>query len=79
MHVRTASQGLVDAVPGSGMMIEDTDGGRLLKLAEDGPLEWVFLNKSRDGRAWTLNWSRYIPRELGDRALDNLERNSCRD
>lgn len=79
LDVRTRSQGLVDALPGSGMVIEETDAGRLLKLAEDGTLEWVFLNKSRDGRAWTLNWSRYVSQELGDRALENLERMSCRD
>jgi len=79
LDVRTASQGLVDALPGSGMMIEETDGGRLLKLAEDGALEWVFLNKSEDGRAWTLNWSRYVPNGIGDRALQTLESISCTD
>lgn len=72
MDVRTASQGLVDALPGAGMMVEETEGGRLVKFGADGEPDWVYVNKSQDGRTWTVNWSRYVPRAIGDPAAAAL-------
>lgn len=79
MDLRTKNQGLADAIPGSGIMMEDTNAGRLVKFSETGAPEWTYLNRSEDGRVWTLNWSRYLPGVVGDRALEALRRTSCND
>ena len=77
LDVKTKNQGLADAIEGSGIMMEDTNAGRLVKLSEGGEPEWSYLNRSDDGRVWTLNWSRYIPADVGDQALENLREAEC--
>ncbi len=53
-------------LPSGGIVLEDTNAGRLVKLSGIGTAQSTYLNRSDDGRVWTLNWSRYIPREIGD-------------
>lgn len=75
--VRAYNQGLIDELPGVGYMIEETNQGRLLKFGEDQALEWVFINKDSRGATWTMNWSRYIDKEFGDRAAKALKDVTC--
>lgn len=66
LDVNTRNQGLADPLPGHGITMEDTNAGRLVKFNEAGEAEWTYLNRSDDGRVWTLNWSRYISTTLGE-------------
>lgn len=75
--VNTISQGLADEIEGQGIMFEDTNSGRLVKLDPSGNLQWTYLNRSDDGRTWTLNWSRYIPSDRGDAAIAHLKDKKC--
>ena len=77
LEVRTMSQGLTDAIPGSSIMIEETDFGRLVKLDELRELDWLYVNRSNDERVWILNWSRYIPNEIEDAAAEILSSTQC--
>ncbi|MEM8776785.1 MAG: arylsulfotransferase family protein, partial [Pseudomonadota bacterium] len=79
LDVRTKSQGLADTIPGSGIVMEDTNSGRLVKFDEAGEAEWTYLNRSEDGRVWTLNWSRYLPEQAAVAALEQLGKVSCQD
>ncbi|WP_299203978.1 arylsulfotransferase family protein [uncultured Tateyamaria sp.] len=75
--VRTLNQGLADQLPGNGIMMEDTNAGRLIKFSETGKPQWTYLNRSDDGRVWTLNWSRYISAATAESALEQLKEAQC--
>lgn len=77
MNIRTFNQGLSDAIDGSGLMVEDTSRGRLVKFDTALSPEWIYMNRDEDGEIWTMNWSRYVPQDLGARAADALKSASC--
>ncbi|WP_299854250.1 arylsulfotransferase family protein [uncultured Roseobacter sp.] len=77
MDIRTFNQGLSDAIAGSGRMVEETSRGRLIKFGEDGAPDWVFLNRSENDRLWVMNWSRYLPKAVGDVAVEALAATKC--
>ena len=76
LDLRTPEEGLADAV-GSEIMVEETLHGRLVQFAADGRISWQFVNRAKDGRTYYLNWSRYIPRALGDEAVAAIRRTKC--
>ncbi|MFK7876188.1 MAG: arylsulfotransferase family protein [Paracoccaceae bacterium] len=78
LDVKTQNQGLADVIEGSGIMMEDTNAGRLVKFNDTGELDWTYLNRSNNGRVWTLNWSRYLPKDVGDQALEALRISQCK-
>ncbi|MCV2873980.1 arylsulfotransferase family protein [Defluviimonas sp. WL0050] len=77
MDIRSFNQSLTDLIPGAGRMIEETSRARLIKFGEDGSLDWVFVNRSDNGKLWIMNWSRYIPKAQGDAALKALQAAGC--
>lgn len=56
----TYSQGLVDGVGSPVILIEEQNRGTVFLLRSDGSVLSKFINKSRDGIVYGLNWSRLI-------------------
>jgi len=77
MDVRTYNQGLHEDIPGSGLMVEETSRARLVKFGEDDKPQWVYVNRSESGDLWIMNWSRYLPKNIGDGAAETLMSSDC--
>lgn len=77
LKVATKNQGLQDITPDGGLMVEETNSGRLIRTSADGALMWQYANRAASGTAYTLNWSRYVPRAEGDRILQAAAAATC--
>lgn len=76
LQLRTAEEGLAD-VSGPELMVEETINGRLVQFAPNGDVSWQFVNRADDGLVYYVNWSRLVPRVLGDRALAAIRSARC--
>ncbi len=65
-EVRTVSEGLADLAPDGGVMVEETNYGRLLFLDAAGEERWSFVNRAADGLVYRVSWSRLLPRAEGE-------------
>lgn len=69
--VQTIWQGRATPLPDNGdMMIEETIGGRLLRIAQDGTVRWRYIAADAKGDRYMLGWSRY----LGDADAQGIAR-----
>jgi hypothetical protein len=68
-QVRTLSEGLSDFTSSGHLIVEEENSGRLLIFSPDGTLVAEYINRDASGRIFTLSWSRYVDRELGDTVL----------
>lgn len=59
--IKTRNNGLMELTSDGGLMVEEQNFGRLLAVDRDGKTRWSYVNRARDGRVYTLGWSRYIP------------------
>jgi Arylsulfotransferase (ASST) len=65
--IKTVSQGRGQILPGGDLFVEDTDGGRLMRMAPDGTVRWRFIHTKPDGTRMVLGWSRYLdPAQFGN-------------
>lgn len=58
--VRTSAQGRETPMPNGDIVVEETERGRLLRLAPDGTLRWIYVAAAPDRRRLQLRWSRYL-------------------
>lgn len=66
LEVRTVSEGLADHDAIGGVMVEETNYGRLVALDAAGALRWSYVNRATNGLVYHLSWSRLLPREEGE-------------
>lgn len=78
LEIRTATEGLKDFIPGGYLMVEETNFGRLAIIGPDGELAAQYVNSSSDGTNYLLNWSRYVPKVLGDKIASAVASAACR-
>lgn len=71
-QVRTPTSGRGKILDNDDLFVEETDSGRMLYFNADGSLRWQYVNRSTDGHAYVLNWSRMIYRENELRLVRNL-------
>lgn len=76
LEIRTATAGRGEVI-GAEAFVEESEFGRLLQFTADGDIIWQYVNRARDGKVYLLNWSRLVPRALGDRASDVLRARRC--
>ncbi len=60
-HIGTFAQGRGTPLPNGDAMIEETEMGRLLRMAPDGTVRWRFLSADASRRRLALAWARYLP------------------
>jgi hypothetical protein len=58
--IATATQGRATPLANGDVMIEETERGRLLRLAPDGSIRWRYISADSSGRRLWLSWSRYL-------------------
>jgi hypothetical protein len=75
--VRTISEGRSEILPDGDVVIEESDYGRLLRLRQNGDVEWRYVNRASDGRVYLLNWSRYLSPQAGRPVARHLASIDC--
>ncbi|NHN89050.1 arylsulfotransferase family protein [Acetobacter conturbans] len=60
LRVRTRAQGRATPLPNGDFMIEETERGRLMRVAPDGTVRWRYTAATPSMRRLQLRWSRYV-------------------
>lgn len=79
LDIKTLTEGLFEITEVGRTIIEEENSGRLVILDKDKSLTAEFINRAADGRVFTMGWSRYVPRALGDAALGAISKAGCKD
>ena len=75
--IKTISQGLADISRDGSIFVEDTNYGRLIKFSSSGEKMWEYVNKNDEGVVFTMNWSRHIDGDIGERIANRLQEEDC--
>lgn len=59
------------------VFVEESNYGRALQFDKDGNVTWSYVNRANNGNLYILNWSRLIPRTLGDVVTQFVSENKC--
>ncbi|MFT4197393.1 MAG: arylsulfotransferase family protein [Pseudoxanthomonas sp.] len=59
-QISTEMQGRATPLAGGDYMVEETERGRLLRLASDGSVRWRYISADSQMRRFSLGWSRYL-------------------
>ena len=59
-HFATLTQGRGLPLPNGDAIVEETEQGRLVRIAPDGTLRWRYISADKDQRRMALAWSRYL-------------------
>jgi hypothetical protein len=76
LELRTISEGRGEVVGGE-VFVEETNYGRAVQFDASGKLTWQFINRGDDGWVYVLNWSRIVPRQLGDQVRRAVSEAKC--
>lgn len=78
LDIGTNKQGRGTILPSGNLFVEETNQGRALEMTPSGEALWSYMNRAEfDGKPYTLNWSRIIPRETGDALREKLAGGIC--
>ena len=58
--VRTLSNGRSRIIRKNYLFVEETDYGRYLYFNPDGSLQWVYINRNKNGDLYKVFWSRIL-------------------
>ncbi|MEZ0243064.1 MAG: hypothetical protein ACAH11_06780, partial [Sphingomonas sp.] len=59
-RLATRAQGRGTPLPNGDAMIEETEQGRLVRIAPDGTLRWRYISADAGQRRMALAWARYL-------------------
>lgn len=76
-RVATPAQGRQTILANGDAVIEETDYGRILRLAPDGTVRWRYISARANGMRTLLGWSRYLERARWQSAVNNAVKGSC--
>ena len=75
--VRTKTMGGATLFDDGGLMVEEHDYGRILRLSADGALLWSYVNRAPNGQLYMLGWSRYLDAEYGAEVMRSVAAAGC--
>lgn len=75
--VRTRAQGRATPMANGDMMVEETERGRLMRLAPDGTLRWRYISADAQQRRLELRWSRYLDPAVDGAAVSASMKARC--
>jgi len=75
--VRTPAEGRSEIYPSGDVFVEETNYGRLLRVALDGALVWQYINRATDGNLYHIAWSRIIKPEQRSKFTAFLDGLTC--
>ena len=64
-EVRTVTKGAATLFDDGGVMVEEHNYGRVLRLSADGEVRWSYVNRASDGRVYQLARSLYVDAKYG--------------
>lgn len=76
LDLRTITEGRGERV-GDEVFVEETNYGRAVQFDAGGNVTWQYINRAADGRVYMLNWSRVVPRALGDQVRNVVLEAKC--
>jgi hypothetical protein len=76
-HISTRAQGRATPLPNGDMMIEESERGRLLRMAPDGTIRWRFISADPAMHRYELRWSRYLDPQTDGAAIQAAEHARC--
>ena len=76
LDLRTITEGRGERVRDE-VFVEETNYGRAVQFDTSGNVAWQFINRADDGRVYMLNWSRIVPRALGDQVRAVVSEVKC--
>ena len=71
-QVRSETRGGATVFDDGGVMVEEHDYGRILRLSADGSVRWSYVNRASDGRVYQLGRSRWLDAEYGAEVVRSL-------
>jgi hypothetical protein len=75
--IKTVTEGRGTIVPGNDVFVEETNFGRLMRVAPDGSLQWRYIHAKPDGTRMTLGWSRFLDPATFGQAMKNAREAKC--
>jgi hypothetical protein len=75
--IRTSAQGRATPMPNGDMVVEETERGRLLRMAPDGTLRWMYIAAAPNLRRLQLRWSRYLDPVSDGPAIHHALETTC--
>ena len=75
--VRTEYKGGAVLFDDGGLMVEEHDFGRVLRLSADGAIRWSYVNRASDGRVYRLGWGRYLEADYGAEVARSVAAADC--
>ena len=77
LHINTHTQGRATPLPNGDFMIEETEGGRVLRAAPDGTIRWLYTSATPKMRRLQLRWSRYLDPSENMSAITQAQGAKC--
>ena len=71
-EVRTVTGGAATLFDDGGVMVEEFNYGRILRLSADGAVRWSYVNRASDGQVYRLRKIRWLDAEHGAEAVRSL-------
>lgn len=75
--IMTRAQGRATPLANGDMMIEETERGRLLRMAPDGTVRWRYISADPAMKRYQLRWSRYLDPLTDGAAIHAAEHARC--
>ena len=75
--VRTKTMGGATLFDDGGLMVQEHDYGRILRLSADGALLWSYVNRAPNGRVYRLGWGRYLDADYGAEVMRSVAAAGC--
>ncbi|MFT4197961.1 MAG: arylsulfotransferase family protein [Pseudoxanthomonas sp.] len=73
----TRAQGRATPLANGDFMLEETERGRVLRMAPDGTLRWEYISADASMRRYQLRWSRYLDPQSNQAAVRAAEETKC--
>jgi len=76
-RVATPAQGRQIILANGDAVIEETERGRILRLAPNGTVRWRYISARANGARTMLGWSRYLERVHWQSSVNNAVKGKC--
>jgi len=77
LAIRTNAQGRATPLPNGDTLIEETERGRIWRVAADGTARWRYISADEQERRYQLRWSRYLDPNSDKAGITAAENARC--
>ena len=76
-NIKTTWGGLSEILSNGDIFVEETLGGRILRMDKQGNVKWQFVNREKNGKLYLLNWSRFLEQDLYSSVVNKITTIKC--